>query len=47
MDPFNEVDNLILAQTAYIDFDGIVPEALSSFPPSCWNRWRRAGDSAT
>ncbi len=27
MDPFNEVDNLILAQTAYIDFDGIVPES--------------------
>ena len=27
VDPFNEVDNLILAQTAYIDFDGIVPES--------------------
>ena len=25
-DPFNEVDNLILAQLAYVDFDGIVPE---------------------
>ena len=27
VDPFNEVDNLILAQTAYVDFDGIVPES--------------------
>ena len=27
MDPFNEVDNLVLAQTAYVDFDGIVPES--------------------
>ena len=25
-DPFNEVDNLILAQMAYVDFEGIVPE---------------------
>ena len=25
-DPFNIVDNLILAQMAYIDYDGIVPE---------------------
>lgn len=25
-DPFNEVDNLILAQLSYVDFDGIVPE---------------------
>ena len=24
-DPFNEVDNLVLAQLAYTDFDGIVP----------------------
>ena len=26
LDPFNEVDNLILAQMAYIDYDGLVPE---------------------
>ena len=26
-DPFNEVDNLILAQASYVDFDGIVPES--------------------
>ena len=26
-DPFNIVDNLILAQMAYIDYDGIVPES--------------------
>lgn len=26
-DPFNEVDNLILAQLVYVDFEGIVPEA--------------------
>ena len=25
-DPFNEVDNLILAQLSYVDFDGIVSE---------------------
>ena len=24
--PFNEVDNLILTQIAFIDFEGIVPE---------------------
>ena len=24
--PFNEVDNLILAELCYLDFDGIVPE---------------------
>lgn len=26
VDPFNEVDNLILSQLSYVDFDGIVPE---------------------
>ena len=25
-DPFNEVDNLVLAQLAYTDFDGCIPE---------------------
>ena len=25
VDPFNEVDNLILAELAYTDFSGIVP----------------------
>ena len=25
-DPFNDVDNLILAQLAYVDYDGIVSE---------------------
>ena len=24
--PFNEVDNLILAQLVYVDFEGIVPK---------------------
>ena len=25
-DPFNEVDNLILAELSFVDFGGIVPE---------------------
>lgn len=28
-DPFNEVDNLILAQLVYVDFEGIVPGVMS------------------
>ena len=31
--PFNEVDNLILAELSFVDFKGIVP------PP--WAFWRR------
>ena len=31
-DPFNEVDNLVLAQLAYTDFGGIVPEDGSGIP---------------
>ena len=27
VDPFNEVDNLVLSELAYSDFSGIVPEA--------------------
>ncbi len=27
MDPFHDVDNLVLAQLSYTDFDGLVPEA--------------------
>ena len=27
IEPFNEVDNVILAQLAYVDFDGIVMSA--------------------
>ena len=26
LDPFNEVDNLVLSQLAYTDFSGIVPQ---------------------
>lgn len=29
-DPFNHVDNLILSELAYVDFEGIVPDAASS-----------------
>ncbi len=25
-DPFNNIDNLILSQIAYVDFEGIVPD---------------------
>ena len=32
-DPFNMVDNLILAQMAYIDYDGIVPETREGAVP--------------
>ena len=42
LDPFNEVDNLILAQMAYIDYDGIVPETrLDAVPISevCRRYW--------
>lgn len=28
MDPFNEVDNLVLSELAYVDFSGIVPEKI-------------------
>ena len=30
-DPFNEVDNLILAELSFVDFGGIVPLRLSPF----------------
>ncbi|MGI6167528.1 MAG: Mbeg1-like protein [Eubacteriales bacterium] len=30
--PFNEVDNIILAMTTFVDFSGIVPEELDSEP---------------
>lgn len=32
--PFNEVDNLILAELCFLDFSGIVPEAFSGRGPS-------------
>lgn len=31
-DPFNEVDNLVLSQLSYIDFEGIVPESFTEAP---------------
>jgi len=34
-DPFNEVDNLVLAELAYTDFDGVVaPQGEPSYAPS-------------
>ena len=33
IDPFNEVDNLVLAQLSYVDFDGIVPEDNETWIP--------------
>ena len=32
-DPFNEVDNLILAQLAYVDYEEIVPETRENAVP--------------
>lgn len=44
-DPFNHVDNLILSELAYIDFDGIVPDCDSeqwvSIEDACDEYWRR------
>lgn len=32
--PFNELDNLVLSMTSYVDFAGIVPEALTRYRPT-------------
>ena len=50
--PFNEVDNLILAELSYLDFDGIVPppEAMGEGVPLRWAAeefFRRRGKKST
>ena len=32
--PFNELDNLVLSMTSYVDFAGIVPESISRYRPT-------------
>ena len=36
VDPFNEVDNLVLSELAYVDFSGIVPEPVHENIPAAY-----------